>query len=111
MGPQTINTYAPGIPVTEGNQTGTVTYGKGDFINNYSGPEYRVSLRYAFSDSFSVKAGYNTQRQYIHMLSNTAAMAPTDIWKLSDPNIKPQFGDQISVGFIKISKQIRLKHP
>jgi hypothetical protein len=32
------------------------------------------------------------------MLSNTTAEAPTDIWKLSDPNIKPQYGDQISLG-------------
>ena len=32
------------------------------------------------------------------MLSNTTAMAPTDIWKLSDPNIKPQYGDQLSLG-------------
>ena len=35
------------------------------------------------------------------MLSNTTAMAPTDIWKLSDPNIKPQFGDQVSFGIYK----------
>ena len=48
-----------------------------------------------------MKAGYNTQRQYIHVLSNTAAEAPTDIWKLSDPNIKPQYGDQVSIGFYK----------
>jgi hypothetical protein len=33
------------------------------------------------------------------MLSNTAAMAPTDIWKLSDPNIKPQEGVQYSLGY------------
>ena len=105
MGPQSINTYAPGLPITEGNQTGTDVYDKADIIKTYSGPEYRVSLRYAFTDSFSVKAGYNTQRQYIHMLSNTAAMAPTDIWKLSDPNIKPQFGDQFSVGLYKNFKQ------
>jgi len=39
--------------------------------------------------------------QYIHMLSNTTAIAPTDIWKLSDPNIKPQEGDQISLGLYK----------
>jgi hypothetical protein len=76
-------------------------YGKGNFIKTYSGPEYRVSLRYAFTDSFSIKAGYNTQRQYIHVLSNTTAMAPTDIWKLSDPNIKPQYGDQFSFGVYK----------
>ena len=33
------------------------------------------------------------------MLSNTAAMAPTDTWKLSDPNIKPQTGTQYSIGY------------
>jgi len=33
------------------------------------------------------------------MLSNTTAIAPTDIWKLSDAYIKPLIGDQISIGF------------
>ena len=28
-------------------------------------------------------------------------MAPTDIWKLSDPNISPQSGEQVSLGFYK----------
>ena len=28
-------------------------------------------------------------------------MAPTDIWKLSDPNIKPQSGDQVSLGLYR----------
>ena len=58
-------------------------------------------MRYAFSESFSIKAAYNSLRQYIHMLSNTTAIAPTDIWKLSDPNIRPQQGDQVSLGFYK----------
>ena len=35
------------------------------------------------------------------MLSNTTAIAPTDVWKLSDPNIKPQYGQQVSLGFYK----------
>jgi len=35
------------------------------------------------------------------MLSNTTAIAPTDIWKLSDPYLKPQIGDQISLGLYK----------
>jgi hypothetical protein len=101
LGPQTLNTYAPGLPKELDNITGTVNYGKGDFIKTYSVPEYRISARYSFSDSFSIKAGYNSQRQYIHVLSNTTAQAPTDIWKLSDPNIKPQYGDQFSIGLYK----------
>ena len=101
LGPQNVNVYAPGLPKTETNIVETVPYGNGNFVKTYAGPEYRLSLRYAFTDSFSVKAGYNTQRQYIHVLSNTTAMAPTDIWKLSDPNIKPQWGDQYSLGLYK----------
>ena len=101
LGPKTINTYAPGLPITESNMTGTVNYDKGKTIQNYSGPEYRFAVRYAFTDSFSIKAAFNTQRQYIHMLSNTAAMAPTDIWKLSDGSIRPQNGEQVSLGLYK----------
>ncbi|HXB92878.1 MAG TPA: hypothetical protein VNU72_11330, partial [Puia sp.] len=36
-----------------------------------------------------------------HSLSNTTAMAPTDIWKLSDPHIRPQHGDQVSLGLYR----------
>ena len=98
LGPSEVNNYASGLPITVENQTGTTKYGSNSFIRTYGGPEHRLSLRYVLTDNFSLKAGYNTERQYIHMLSNTTAMAPTDIWKLSDPNIKPQYGDQLSLG-------------
>lgn len=101
MGPKNVNYYAPGLPVTSSNLTETKAYSSGDFIKTYSAPEIRFSARYAFSNNFSIKGGYNSQMQYIHMLSNTTAIAPTDIWKLSDPNIKPQKGDQVSLGFYK----------
>ena len=40
-------------------------------------------------------------RQYLHMLSNTTAISPTDTWKLSDNHISPQIGDQYAIGFYK----------
>ncbi len=40
-------------------------------------------------------------RQYIHMLSNTTSISPTDIWKLSDTQVLPQLGDQISLGYYR----------
>ncbi len=101
IGPKTVYSYADGIPKEESNITDTTQYPKGKIINTYSGPEYRLSVRYAVTDNFSIKAGYNSMRQYIHTLSNTTAIAPTDIWKLSDPNIKPQYGDQFAIGFYK----------
>lgn len=101
MGPYEVNNYLPGSPKTVENIIGTTVYGKNKFIQNYHGPEVRVGLRQMLSNTMSIKAGYSSLRQYIHMLSNTAAMAPTDIWKLSDPNIQPQFGDQVSLGLYK----------
>jgi len=101
LGPQTVSYYAPGLPRIPDNVVETKTYGKNQNIQTYSGPEYRISLRYQFTDNFSLKASYNTERQYIHMLSNTTAIAPTDIWKLSDPNVLPQLGTQYSLGAYK----------
>ena len=101
LGPHTVNFYEPGLPKTTGTLLTSTAYGSGSFINTYQGPEIRASARYILGDDFSVKASYNTLRQFIHLLSNTTAISPTDIWKLSDPNIKPQFGDQISFGLYK----------
>ncbi|HXB44632.1 MAG TPA: TonB-dependent receptor [Puia sp.] len=101
LGPQNVNRYEQDVPKTQSSFTNTVYYGSGAIIKTYGAPEFRMSVRYAISDSFSIKAGFNTQRQYIHSLSNTTSMAPTDIWKLSDPNIRPQSGDQISLGLYK----------
>ncbi|MUP37615.1 TonB-dependent receptor [Labilibaculum euxinus] len=71
-------------------------------LNNiYHGPEYRISVNYALNPSTSIKASYNRTRQYIHLLSNTTSISPTDTWKLSDKYLKPQIGDQISLGFYK----------
>lgn len=101
LGPHTVNYYQAGVPKTTNSLITSTTYGSGSFINTYNGPEIRASARYSLSEDFSVKAAYNTLQQYIHLLSNTTAISPTDIWKLSDPNIKPQHGDQVSLGLYK----------
>ncbi|MDP3667265.1 MAG: TonB-dependent receptor [Sediminibacterium sp.] len=101
LGAQTVNNYASGIPKTESNILGTSSFNKGQFIKTYHGPEIRATARYVINETLSIKAGYNTQKQFIHVLSNTGAIAPTDIWKLSDPNIRPQSGDQLSLGIYK----------
>lgn len=101
LGAQNVNIYAAGFPKDESTLLNKVQYKPGEIIKTYHGPEVRLSTRYSLTKSFSVKGSYNTLRQYIHMLSNTTAISPTDIWKLSDMNIKPQFGDQFSIGFFK----------
>lgn len=102
LGPKTVTEYAPNAPINEGTQTGeTTTYAKGENIKTYHGPEFRFSARYSLTDNSSLKLSYNRMRQYIHMLSNTTSISPTDIWKLSDQQVKPQLGDQVSLGFYK----------
>lgn len=67
----------------------------------YCGPEFRAALRYAFARDFSVKASAGSQRQNIHRLTNTLVASPTDVWKLSDADIRPQTGLQYSLGLYK----------
>src|SRR4030095_6735713 len=81
--------------------TDTVHYGNNDIIKTWHGPEYRTALRFTISDSASIKFSFNTTRQYIHCLSNTSVITPTDVWKLSDPTIRPQQGEQVSIGFYR----------
>lgn len=76
-----------------------VRYSMFDSDEMYHGPEYRLSGRVMLSDKVSFKAGINSMRQYIHMLSNSISVSPTDIWKLSDKKIKPQEGWQVAGGF------------
>ncbi|GEO10002.1 TonB-dependent receptor [Segetibacter aerophilus] len=101
LGAQNVNVYAAGLPKQESTLINKVSYTPGQVIKTYHGPEVRLSAKYSLTKSFFVKGSYNTLRQYIHMLSNTTAISPTDIWKLSDLNIKPQFGEQFSIGFFK----------
>src|SRR5258708_2258888 len=101
LGPHEQFNYVPGLPREVITIKDTTFYSKGKVIKTYMAPEIRLSIRYALSASASVKASFNTTQQYIHMLSNTTNISPTDIWKLSDPYIKPQQGQQISLGIYK----------
>lgn len=101
LGPANVNVYANGFEKSDANLVSAESYGSGKSIKTYHAPEYRLGARFVLSPDFSVKAGYNTQRQYIHMLSNTTSMSPTDVWKLSDMNIAPQRGSQVSLGLYK----------
>lgn len=91
--------YANGAAKSESTIVDTLSFNKGETIVTYQGFEPRFSMRYLFPKNTSLKISYNRMRQYIQMLSNTTAIAPTDIWKLSDYHLEPQIGDQISIGF------------
>lgn len=101
-GPQNVLIYDPDFSRSRSSVTDTVHYGSGQLTKSYAGPEYRLSMNFKISDKSSFKINYNRTRQYLHMLSNTTSIAPTDTWKLSDYYIKPQVGDQVAVGFYQM---------
>lgn len=99
MGPSKIRSYSPGLPPLEEHVTDTVTYGKGEISRTYFGLEPRLNLRYLLGSSNSLKLSYNRAYQYLYMLSNTIALAPTAQWHLCNYHIKPLYLDQLSVGY------------
>ncbi len=71
----------------------------GKIIADYGNFEPRFSAKYEINDQSSLKASYNRMAQYIHLLSNTQASVPLDVWNPSSNNIKPQIGDQVAMGY------------
>lgn len=61
-------------------------------------PDIRLSGRYSFKDNLSMKAGFNTMSQSIHMISNNTSVSPMDTWRLSNARLCPQTGWQAAAG-------------
>ena len=116
MGPRDVHHYQDGELPSE--ETLVETRRETGIIKTYHAPELRLSAKYALQENLSLKAGFNTMHQYIHKVSNTSIMSPTDIWKLSDLNIKPQKGWQLATGIYyetprkdyELSAEVYYKH-
>ena len=101
VGPSRVTLYEPGLPRTPGSAVDSVSYGTGETVVPYQGFEPRLALRIGLDARSSVKLSYNRMRQNLHLISNTTAITPTDIWKLSDTYIPPQIGDQYAIGYFR----------
>ncbi len=77
------------------------TYKAREVIQSYNTPEPRFSANYKLNKLSSVKASYNRMAQYLHLISNTAASVPLDVWTPSTNNIKPQIADQVAIGYFR----------
>ena len=96
LGPRDVNYYEEDQLPSE--ETLLETRNETGIIKTYQAPEFRLSALYAIQENVSLKVGFNTMHQYIHKVSNTSIVSPTDTWKLSDLNIKPQKGWQAAAG-------------
>jgi len=80
---------------------GTINRSSSSVEASFINIEPRLSLSYLLDENSSVKASYNRMAQYLHLLSNTTAPTPLDVWAPSGKYIKPQLLDQIALGYFK----------
>jgi hypothetical protein len=78
----------PGVRLTAFSVAGTT----------YKNIEPRLSSNYRFRKNWSAKFGYALMNQYVHLISNTGAGLPTDLWVPATPNLKPQRSEQFAAG-------------
>lgn len=102
LGPQTVFSYNPGYSKNRATISDTINFMPGEISSRYAGPELRASLNFRITDKNSVKINYNRTRQYLHLLSNSISISPTDTWKLCDYYFKPAVGDQYAIGFYQM---------
>jgi hypothetical protein len=66
--------------------------------DHFGGLEPRASARYSLTDKISLKGSYALMYQYVHLVSNSGASLPTDIWYPSRLSVKPERSQQASAG-------------
>ena len=81
------------IEITEVGNREPITY--------YATLEPRFSARYQIGPASSVKASYNRMAQYLHLISNTTASNPLNIWMPSTNNIEPGMANAFGLGYFR----------
>jgi hypothetical protein len=107
LGPGSVNIYEPDKPRETIYQIDTIQFGKGEKIKTYHNIEPRLGLRFDLQRDASLKFGYHRIYQYLHLITNTTAVTPVDIWQPSGYYFKPQKVDQVSLGYFKNFKEKR----
>ena len=82
-----------------GEQLSSVFYKKGEFVKTYVNLEPRISASFQLDDTKSLKGSYARNVQNLHLMSNSTATSPTDLYIMNSLNTKPELADQFSLGY------------
>ncbi len=96
VGPDTVYTYN----AQDERVTGEA-FADGEIVQKYKEIEPRITFNVILNRSSSLKFSYARNAQYVHLLSNSSASLPTDMWIPSSKNVKPQVADQIAAGYFR----------
>lgn len=76
-------------------------FGSNKNIASYTNLEPRAGFKYQLKKDQSVKGGYNRMVQNLHLISNTSASVPFDVWQPTTNNILPEKADQWTIGYFR----------
>ena len=110
VGSARVPIYSSGQVPSANNVVDTAYFKRGQLIKAYAGVEPRLAVRWALSATGSLKLSYNRINQFLHLITNTTAVTPVDIWQPSGYYFRPQRADQVSLGYFKDSKQKRFQY-
>jgi outer membrane cobalamin receptor len=96
--------FGPGVFPSydkDGLTTSTKTYTSGQLVKSYFNLEPRISASYQLNEFSSFKSSYTRNTQNLHLMSNSTASSPTDLYIMSSNNVKPEIADQIALGYFR----------
>ncbi len=67
----------------------------------YSFVEPRVTAKLSLGADASLKVSYTQMNQFLHLIPNSTAGLPTDIWLPTSTKTKPQFARQFALGYFR----------
>ena len=80
---------------------GITEFKSGESIVDYNNWEPRASFKIQSTPTSAIKGSYNRMAQYLHLISNTTASNPLDVWAPSSRMIEPEIGHQFTLGYFK----------
>jgi hypothetical protein len=101
IGPGTAYYYGDTTAGIRRPVVGAQKFPDGKAIASYDNLEPRLSFKVQANSESSIKGSYNRMVQYLHLMSNTTASNPLDVWNPSSNNIKPQLADQFTLGYFR----------
>lgn len=93
----------------EGAVLDTLSYATNEVVTHYLNGEPRIRLNYLLNEYSSVRFSYDRSNQYIHLSPLSSVSLPTDIWVPSSEKIKPQYADQLTIGYHQLITESNLR--
>jgi len=82
-----------------GQTVDTLVYNPWQKITDYFRAEPRINFRAKVHENIAIKASYTQNYQYAQLVSRATVSLPLDVWLPSTELVKPQFSQQVAVGY------------